>query len=312
MSVIIHANGLCESRHVGDGTRVRAFAQIMEGARVGTECSIWSHVLIESGVEIGDRVTVKSGVQIWEGMRIGNGVTIGPNATFCSVTSHGDLGPRRKATGTTIEDGASVGANATVLAGVTIGKNAIVEAGAVVTIDVPANAIVAENPARIRGYADKARCITPQALDEDRFAPGEDKLECSVRGVALYRLTVVSDLRGSLCAGEFPEQIPFQPRRFFAICDVPDLNVRGEHAHKRCHQFLIALRGSCSLVVDDGMRREEFELSGPEVGLYMPPMIWGVQYKHTEDAVLLVLASDAYDPEDYIRDYEEFLERASN
>jgi hypothetical protein len=91
------------------------------------------------------------------------------------------------------------------------------------------------------------------------------------------------------------------------VFDVPGREIRGEHAHRRCHQFLIAARGSLAVVVDDGTAREEIPLEAPTVGLYVPPMVWAVQYKYSPDALLLVFASDAYDPDDYIRDYDEFL-----
>ena len=129
----------------------------------------------------------------------------------------------------------------------------------------------------------------------------------SVKGVTLHRLRIAVDLRGSLSAGEFPSHIPFVPRRYFMVFDVPGKEVRGEHAHRRCEQFLVCARGSLSVVVDDGTSSEEIVLDSPEVGLYIPPLVWAVQYKYSADALLIVFASDHYDPEDYIRDYDEFL-----
>jgi len=96
-------------------------------------------------------------------------------------------------------------------------------------------------------------------------------------------------------------------RRFFLVYDVPSAEVRGEHAHRKCQQFLICVKGSVSAVVSDGRIREEFTLDRPDVGLYLPPMVFGTQYRYTPDAVLLVLASHSYDPADYIREYSEFL-----
>ena len=91
------------------------------------------------------------------------------------------------------------------------------------------------------------------------------------------------------------------------VFDVLGKEIRGEHAHRRCHQFLVCLRGSVALVVDDGKSSEEILLDHPTVGVHVPPMVWAVQYKYSADALLLVFASDPYDPEDYIRDYDEFL-----
>jgi len=87
---------------------------------------------------------------------------------------------------------------------------------------------------------------------------------------------------------------------------VPAREVRGQHAHRACHQFLVCVRGSCRLIADDGRRREAFLLDHPGIGVYLPPKTWGVQYDYSPDAALLVFASHAYDAKDYIRDYEAF------
>lgn len=139
---------------IGEGTRVWQFVVVLKGARIGADCNICAQTLIEGDVVIGDRVTVKSGVQIWEGSVIGDDVFIGPNATFSN-----DLYPRSKQypekfQGVTILNGASIGANATLLPGVTIGEKAMVGAGAVVTKDVPSFAVVVGNPAKIVRYLD--------------------------------------------------------------------------------------------------------------------------------------------------------------
>jgi dTDP-4-dehydrorhamnose 3,5-epimerase-like enzyme len=91
------------------------------------------------------------------------------------------------------------------------------------------------------------------------------------------------------------------------VFDVPGKDVRGEHAHRRCQQFLVCIRGSVTVVVDDGTASEEVQLREPDHGLLVPALVWAVQFKYSADAVLLVFASDHYDPADYIRDYEEFL-----
>ena len=89
--------------------------------------------------------------------------------------------------------------------------------------------------------------------------------------------------------------------------DVPSKDVRGEHAHRACEQVLVCLRGSVACIVDDGADRTEVVLDRPDVGLYMPAMTWGTQYRYTDAAVLGVFASLPYDSDDYIRGYEEFL-----
>ena len=137
---------------IGERTRIWAFAHVLAGAKIGADCNICDHVFIENDVQVGDRVTIKCGVQLWDGLRVADDVFIGPNATFTN-----DIFPRsrhypEKFLPTHIRAGASIGANATILAGVTIGEKAMVGAGAVVTKDVPAFAIVVGNPARIIRY----------------------------------------------------------------------------------------------------------------------------------------------------------------
>lgn len=128
-------------------------------------------------------------------------------------------------------------------------------------------------------------------------------------GVRLLDVALIKDHRGTLLAREVANgSLPFVPQRCFVVFDVPSRELRGEHAHRRLEQLLICLAGSVSCVVDDGTRRQEVELASPERALYLPPMVWGIQQKYSADARLLVLASDAYDPADYIRDYQLFLE----
>ena len=151
----IHERALVDAGAViGAGTRVWAFVHILGGARLGADCNICDHVFIENDVIVGDRVTIKCGVQLWDGLRVADDVFIGPNATFTN-----DLFPRSKQypekfSQTHIEPGASIGANATILAGVRIGAQAMVGAGAVVTEDVPARAVVVGNPARVIRFQD--------------------------------------------------------------------------------------------------------------------------------------------------------------
>ena len=152
-----HPQSLVETERVGRGTRVWAFAHVLPGAAIGEDCNICDHVFIENDVVVGDRVTVKCGVQLWDGVTLEDDVFVGPNATFTN-----DLFPRSRQyveqfSRTLVRKGASIGANATLLAGITVGADAMVGAGAVVTKDVPPGAIVVGNPARIKGYVDNAQ-----------------------------------------------------------------------------------------------------------------------------------------------------------
>lgn len=298
--VFIHDKALCESSRVGGGTRIWAFAHVLPGARIGADCNICDAVFVENEVTIGDRVTIKCGVQLWDGTEIEDDVFIGPNATFTN-----DRFPRSKRylsqyPKTTIRKGASVGANATILPGLEIGAGAMVGAGAVVTRSVPPNAIVVGNPAYIAGYVD----AIPSA--EPVVAAGAPVQPLGVGRATLHELSHICDIRGSLSVAEFEQSVPFSPKRLFVVFDVPSREVRGEHAHKTCHQFLVCVRGSCAALVDDGSRRREVVLDRPSLGLYLPAMTWSTQYKYSADAMLLVLASEHYDPEDYLRDYTEF------
>ena len=148
MDYFVHSHAISETTTIGARTRVWAFTHILPGAIIGSDCNICDHVFIENDVILGDRVTVKCGVQIWDGVRLEDDVMVGPNATFTN-----DIFPRSKQPFelkyTLVRTGASIGANSTILCGITIGKGAMVGAGAVVTKDVPDNAVVAGNPARI-------------------------------------------------------------------------------------------------------------------------------------------------------------------
>ena len=181
----------------------------------------------------------------------------------------------------------------------------MVGAGAVVTRNVPPNAIVVGNPARIEGYVSARH----EAAAGASLKTGASQV-VGVKGAGLFDLPIASDMRGSLSVGEFDKHLPFVPKRYFVVFDVPSKDVRGEHAHKTLHEFCVCVHGSLSIVLDDGEQRCEVQLDSPTLGLHIPPLVWGIQYRFSRDAVLLVLASEPYDPDDYIRDYDDFLKVA--
>ena len=151
-----HPTALVESDDIGKGTRIWAFAHVMKGAAIGSNCNIGDHCFVEAGATIGDDVTIKNGVAIWEHVTVENSVFLGPGVVLTN-----DKYPRSRAkewtpVRTRIERGATVGANATIICGNDIGQYALVGAGAVVTRSVPAYGLATGNPATIIGHV--CRC----------------------------------------------------------------------------------------------------------------------------------------------------------
>jgi UDP-2-acetamido-3-amino-2,3-dideoxy-glucuronate N-acetyltransferase len=261
-------------------------AYVSEQADIGLECSI------------------DAGAFLPHNVKIGNNVTVGPNVTF--ENSKGPVSDHDIVVG----DNVFIGAGAVICAALTIASNSRVCPGAVVNRSVPQGAIVEGNPAQIVGYVDVQR---PQsAMSAKKLNSVQQDEELSVKGVRIVNFPVIPDLRGMLTVGEFEKQIPFLPKRYFMVYGVPNREVRGEHAHHECHQFLICVNGSCTVVADDGFGKVEIVLDSPSKGVYLPPMTWGIQYKYTDDALLLVFASHFYDSEDYVRDYDAFLKLVRN
>lgn len=152
---MIHPTADVQTAQIGAGTNIWQFCVVLQGAYIGTDCNLCAHVLVENDVYIGNRVTIKSGVQLWDGVTVEDDVFIGPNVTFTN-----DLVPRSKQypesfARTIIEKGASIGANATIVAGHTIGAHALIGAGSVVTKNIPPHTVWYGNPATMRGYITK-------------------------------------------------------------------------------------------------------------------------------------------------------------
>jgi UDP-2-acetamido-3-amino-2,3-dideoxy-glucuronate N-acetyltransferase len=164
-----HPQALVESREIGQGTRIWAFAHVMEGVRLGANCNVGEQCFLESGVVVGDDVVIKNGVALWEGVIVEDRVFLGPSCVFTN-----DLFPRSKVVSqrlrTRIRKGASIGANATILCGLDIGRYSLIGAGSVVTTNVPDFALVVGNPARLRGYV--CRC------GEKLNLSGKEQISC--------------------------------------------------------------------------------------------------------------------------------------
>jgi len=149
---MIHPSAVVSSEMIGENSDIWQFCVILKGAQIGKNCNINSCVFIENDVIIGDNVTIKPGVQFWDGIQIENNVFIGPNVTFTN-----DMFPRSKKypdkfLKTTIKEGASIGANATIIGGLTVGHYAMIGAGSVLTKDVPNYTLWYGNPAYCKGY----------------------------------------------------------------------------------------------------------------------------------------------------------------
>ena len=152
LNYFVHQKGLVESKTVGTGTRVWAFAHIAEGATVGKDCNICDHTFVENGAIIGDNVTLKCGVYVWNGVELKNDVFVGPNVAFTN-----DKNPRSRQWleapfKTVVEEFVSIGAGAAIRCGITIGKCALIAMGAVVLENVAPYTMVAGVPAKFKYY----------------------------------------------------------------------------------------------------------------------------------------------------------------
>ncbi len=290
-------------KQVGKNTRIGEFVTLSPAAKIGGQCHIFPHCYIESDVEICERVTVCAGARLCDGVRIENDVFIGPNVCFTNDRfPRSGANPSEGDCKTVVKQGASIGANSTLLPGITIGAQAMIGAGSVVTSSVPPGAVVVGNPATMVRYVDAIGDRNSSTLIS------EDKKTPAVNGVRWLDLTTIRDLRGQLTIAEWDQDLPYRPERVFFVHHVPNAKIRGGHAHRECQQILVALSGSAKVVVDDSCVRQEFSLNDSRNALLVPAGVWATQYEYSADCVLAVFASHGYDENDYIRDYDQFLE----
>jgi len=128
----------------------------------------------------------------------------------------------------------------------------------------------------------------------------------------LIEIPKISDDRGTLSFVESNKSMPFKIRRFFYIYDINIEKDRGEHAHKECEQFIICLRGSFDVIVDDGLNKKTFNLKEPTQGLYLPAMIWTALKNFSENSICFVAASEFYNEDEYIREYSKFISESNS
>jgi acetyltransferase-like isoleucine patch superfamily enzyme len=277
-----------------------ATAHVHAGATVAASARLGDFVVVYPGAEVGERCRVRGFTQLWPGVRLEAGAELGPGVTIEA--------PDDSEQAVVIGPDVQVGAGALICRGVRLGQGARVAAGAVVAQNVPPYAIVSGAPARITDYVQNASGAPALDWHQRATFPAQPSVvPLGVGGVTLHRFKFLQDPRGDLSVGEFEKEIPFLPKRYFLVLNVPSDKTRGEHAHRECHQFLVCVKGSCAVVVDDLQQRCEVQLDAPDVGVYLPPMTWGIQYKYSSDAVLLVFASHHYAADDYIRDYDAFV-----
>lgn len=128
----------------------------------------------------------------------------------------------------------------------------------------------------------------------------------------LQEFKVLGDHRGQLVALEANRQIPFDVKRVFYIYGTQKGIPRGNHSHYKTKQFLVAVNGSCKVTLDNGKEKETFDLNKPNLGLFQDALIWGSMHDFSSDCVLMVLADEYYDVNDYITDYNKFLKEVKN
>jgi UDP-2-acetamido-3-amino-2,3-dideoxy-glucuronate N-acetyltransferase len=297
MNYRTHPSALIENSNIADGCAIGPHSVLRNGIRLAENCSIGDCVVLDGPLDLGKQVIIDAHCFLRGPATIGEAVRFGPQA--CMSSSNGEP--------VIIKHSVLIGSNATISGPLVIAEYAIIEPGAVVTKNVPANAVVAGNPAKIVRYQ---RAVSAPVIWREPVS-SEAVIPTAVRGVTLHQLPVVEDLRGNLTFGEIERHVPFAVKRYFLTFDVASEEARGEHAHRTLHQFLLCVHGRVHIVADDGRNGQEFILDRPNLALHLPPLVWGVQYHFSPGSVLLVLCSDFYDPEDYIRDYADFLSLAN-
>ncbi len=134
----------------------------------------------------------------------------------------------------------------------------------------------------------------------------------SVYDCSVIELPRIKNRAGNITPIHCEREIPFDIKRIFYLYDIPGGESRGAHAHKECHQFLVAASGSFEVLLDDGVTKRLVQLNRPYLGLHIPPGIWASEINFSSGSVCLVLASHPYEEADYIRDYQNFMDYVQN
>jgi UDP-2-acetamido-3-amino-2,3-dideoxy-glucuronate N-acetyltransferase len=212
--VFVHPTAIVDATQIGEGTRIWAYTHVMREASVGAHCNVGEHCFIESGAVVGNHVTIKNGNMIWEGVRLADGVFVGPQVVFTN-----DLYPRsprlsqarkryadrRWLKTTVVEQGATLGAGAVILAGITVGEFCMVGAGALVTRSLPPYALAVGSPARVRGWV--CQCGQPLSFS-NRVATC---VECKVTFTQIGDLVTLAAEPEALPAAALPVSVALEP-----------------------------------------------------------------------------------------------------
>lgn len=129
----------------------------------------------------------------------------------------------------------------------------------------------------------------------------------TIQDCKIINLSKIGDFNGNITEINDSIEIPFSIKRVFYLYEISYDESRGSHAHKTCQQFLVAVKGSFEVILDDGKEKTTVQLNNPQTGLYIPPYIWDSQINFSSGAICLVIASKIYLEEDYIRNYNDFL-----
>lgn len=224
------------------------------------------------------------------------------------VIEHGALVGARTSPGvpgsiTTLGEDSFIGAGSIIGEGVSIGAGCHLHPGTVLFADAPPRSVIAGNPGQVIGYVDQQLGPIEVVEIASLVNGGRHGLP---DGVDIFRFPRVVDLRGALTICEFAE-LPFDVKRTFFVSDVLPGLFRGAHAHRSCLQMLHCVQGALACVLDDGRSRIAVHLNMPDIGLIIPPMVWGMQYQFAPGSVLAVYASERYDKSDYIENYADFV-----
>jgi len=307
----IHPTAICATEDIGPGTTVGPYVTIDAKVAIGAGCTIGEGVSVRDGAVVGDRVTIGPGSRIAGNTKLGDDSCVHPNVVFEQTRLIEPLAISSRAGNIEIGPSSIIGAQVTILPSVTIGRNAAIAPNSVVTRPIPPFAYAAGNPATVVQYLVSS---TQENGSTEEIRPNKQYSyqDTAVSRVTQYFFKEVHDVRGDLSIINFDQDFPFPPKRIFFVSGVRNKHLRGEHAHRDGEQLLVSVSGSTTVLVDDGQARAEFILDRAGIGLYIGPLVWSTQYNHDKNSTLIAIASNAYDPDDYIRNYDEFIDAVTN